>query len=128
MSHPVVREALSHLQALLALDITNPPGNEVLAIDYLRGVLEREGIACQVAEGEPGRANLVARLPGKGSKARSGAVLMSSHVDVVPADSNRWSQPPFGAIIHDGDLYGRGAIDMKNMTAMALMAMLVAKR
>lgn len=128
MSHPVVREALSHLQALLALDTTNPPGNEVLAIDYLRGVLEREGIACQVAEGEPGRANLVARLPGKGSKARSGAVLMSSHVDVVPADSSRWSQPPFGAIIHDGDLYGRGAIDMKNMTAMALMAMLVAKR
>ena len=48
MSHPVASEALSHLQALLALDTTNPPGNEILAIDYLRGVLEREGIACQV--------------------------------------------------------------------------------
>lgn len=128
MSHPVASEALSHLQALLALDTTNPPGNEILAIDYLRGVLEREGIACQVAESEPGRANLVARLPGKGSAARSSGVLMSSHVDVVPADTDRWSQPPFGAVVHDGELYGRGAIDMKNMTAMALMAMLVAKR
>ena len=124
----IAQEALGHLRALLALDTTNPPGNEFLATDYLRGVLEAEGITCKVAESEPGRANLVARLPGKSSGSRSAAVLMSSHVDVVPADADRWSQPPFGAVIHDGELYGRGAIDMKNMTAMALMAMLVAKR
>lgn len=121
-------EALAHLRALLALDTTNPPGRESLATDYLRDVLEREGISCQVAESESGRANLVARLPGRGSGSRSRGVLMSSHVDVVPADADRWSQPPFGAVIHDGELYGRGAVDMKNMTAMALMAMLLAKR
>lgn len=128
MTQPIAREALSHLRALLRLDTTNPPGNEVVAIDYLRGVLEREGIACDTAESEPGRANLVARLPGRAKGARSRAVLMSSHVDVVPADAGSWSQPPFGAVISDGELYGRGAIDMKNMTAMALTAMLVAKR
>lgn len=136
MSHPapnwpaVCAEATEHLKALLRLDTTNAPnlelpGNEIIAARYLQEVLERDGIPCTIVEKAPGRANLVARLKGDGSQR---PLLLSGHTDVVPAEPEHWSYPPFAAEEANGCIYGRGTVDMKNMVAMSLMALLTAKR
>ncbi len=119
-------EALRHFKALLRIDTTNPPGNERPAADYLARVLDAEGIAYELIESEPGRANLVARLRGRG--AGGGALLLNGHLDVVPAERERWSHDPFGAVEAGGYVWGRGALDMKNMVAMALTSLVLLKR
>jgi acetylornithine deacetylase/succinyl-diaminopimelate desuccinylase-like protein len=121
----VAAEALGFLRELLRFDTSNPPGRERPAADYLAAVLAREGIPHQVIESAPGRANLIARLEGTGKKA---PLLLSGHLDVVPAEPERWTHPPFAAVEADGYLWGRGAIDMKNMVAMSLMALVLLKR
>ena len=118
-------EAEKHFRELLKLDTTNPPGNEHLAADYLKEVLDAEGIESTTIESEPGRANLSARL--SGSRSDTG-LMMTSHTDVVPVDLQHWDADPFGAEIKNGDIYGRGAVDMKNMTTYSLMALITAKR
>ncbi len=120
-------EAVQHLKALLRLDTTNPPGNERLATDYLADVLTREGIPFEIVERQPGRASLVACLRAAGS-AEGGPLLLNAHLDVVPADGARWTHPPFAGVEADGCIWGRGALDMKHMAAMSLMALLLAKR
>lgn len=121
----VEAEAIRHFKALLRIDTTNPPGNERLAVDYLAGVLRAEGIEFEIHESEPTRANLVARLRGTG---REGPLLLNGHLDVVPADPDFWTHPPFEAVEADGCIWGRGTIDMKNMVTMGLMSLLLAKR
>jgi acetylornithine deacetylase/succinyl-diaminopimelate desuccinylase-like protein len=128
-------EAIAHLKALLRIDTTNPPGNERPAADYLARVLDREGIAYRIVESEPTRASLVARLPasrpGPGGAERGagkGPLLLNGHLDVVPAERDRWKHDPFGAGEHDGCIWGRGAVDMKNMVAMSLMTLVLLKR
>jgi acetylornithine deacetylase/succinyl-diaminopimelate desuccinylase-like protein len=120
-------EAVGYFTDLLRFDTTNPPGNERPAAEYIAGVLAREGIPFQVvaAEGDPSRANIVARLKGAGSKA---PLLLSGHLDVVPAEASRWRHPPFSATVADGFIWGRGAIDMKNMVAASLMTLILLKR
>lgn len=118
-------EALVHFKELLRIDTTNPPGNERAATDYLARVLDHEGIPYRVVESEPTRASLVARLSGSGERA---PLLLSGHLDVVPVERDRWRHDPFGAEEHDGCIWGRGAIDMKNMVAMSLMAIVLLKR
>lgn len=118
-------EALAHFKALLRIDTTNPPGNERPAAEYLAAVLAKEGIESKIVESAPTRASLVARLRGTG---KAGPLLLNGHLDVVPVDPERWTHPPFEAVEADGCLWGRGAIDMKNMVTMSLMAMLLAKR
>lgn len=118
-------EAIAHFKALLRIDTTNPPGNERPAADYLAKVLSEAGIEHQIYESKPTRASLVARLRGTGKK---GPLLLNGHLDVVPADPDYWTHPPFDAVEADGCIWGRGAIDMKNMVTMGLMAMLLAKR
>jgi acetylornithine deacetylase/succinyl-diaminopimelate desuccinylase-like protein len=113
------------LKALLALDTTNPPGNEIQAVRYLERVLRQEGFEPVVLEAEPGRGNLVARLQGDGSKK---PLLLASHLDVVAADYSGWDTPPFAGQEKDGYLVGRGALDMKQMTAMSLMTLLTLRR
>src|SRR6266478_6845251 len=76
------KEALGYLKDLLRIDTTNPPGNERAAAEFIKGVLAREGIACELFEKEPSRTNLVARLKGSGQRA---PLLLSGHLDVVPA-------------------------------------------
>src|SRR3954469_3689066 len=125
LSDPAKDEAIEHLRALLRFDTTNPPGNERPAIDYLEGVLRREGIEPRVFEPAPGRANLVARLKGDGS---APPLLLTSHVDVVTAEPARWTHGPFSGDVADGYLFGRGAVDMKGMTAMELASFLALKR
>src|SRR5262245_35091336 len=104
-------------QELLRIDTTNPPGNERPAADLLAGELSSAGLDPSILESAPGRANLVARLPGTGELP---PLLLAAHLDVVEADAAAWQHPPFAGEIHDGYLWGRGAIDMKNMAAMAV--------
>lgn len=118
-------EAIEHFRALLRIDTTNPPGNERPAADYLAGVLAREGIEYEIFESKPTRASLVARLRGSG---KDGPLLLNGHLDVVPADPEKWRHPPFEAVEAEGCIWGRGAIDMKNMVTMSLMSLILAKR
>ncbi|MBI5479515.1 MAG: M20/M25/M40 family metallo-hydrolase [Deltaproteobacteria bacterium] len=122
---PYGDEALRHLQALLRIDTTNPPGHERVAADYLARVLQEAGIEPTVLDSAPRRGNVVARLRGDGSLP---PLLLAGHLDVVPADPAEWSHPPFGGEIHDGWLYGRGAVDMKGFVAQSLVALLALKR
>jgi acetylornithine deacetylase/succinyl-diaminopimelate desuccinylase-like protein len=118
-------EALACLKDLLRIDTSNPPGNERPAAECVAALLAREGIPAQILESAPGRASVVARLKGSGRKA---PLLLSGHLDVVPADAEHWKHPPFGAVEADGYLWGRGAVDMKNMVAMSLMSLVLLKR
>ncbi len=118
-------EAVTHLRDLLRLDTRNPPGNETLAAEYLRGVLEQDGIACEIVGPAPDRGTIVARLKGDGS---APPLLLMSHTDVVAVEPEKWTHNPFAAEIADGFIYGRGALDMKHMVTMELMTMLLLKR
>ena len=118
-------ESLEHLRSLLRFDTSNPPGKEMAAARYLAQILEREGFSPELIESAPGRGNVVARLKGNSSER---PLLLLSHLDVVPAEAEHWSHDPFAAEIHEGYLYGRGAVDMKHMTAMSLMCILGLKR
>jgi len=118
-------EAVRHLQALLRIDTTNPPGNESAAAAYLAGVLRAEGYEPAVLEAEPGRGNVVARYHGDKSAA---PLLLYSHTDVVPVEPDKWTHPPFSGHVAGGSIWGRGALDMKSMVVMELMTMLMLKR
>ena len=118
-------EVITHFRNLLRLDTRNPPGNETLAAEYLRGVLEREGIACEIAGPAPDRGTIVARLKGNGS---APPLLLMSHTDVVAVEPDKWAHDPFAAEIDDDFIYGRGALDMKHMVTMELLTMLLLKR
>ncbi len=121
----VEREVVHHLRNLIRMDTTNPPGNELPAARYLADVLWGEGIEAEVLESAPGRGNLVARLKGDGS---ARPLLLMSHLDVVPAEPDKWAHPPFAAELVDGVIWGRGAVDTKNLTAVQLMLLLLLKR
>jgi acetylornithine deacetylase/succinyl-diaminopimelate desuccinylase-like protein len=115
-------ELVSHLQALIRLRTVNPPGDEIVAARYLADVLTAGGLTPEILEPVPGRGSVVARLHGDGTGGEP--LLLLSHLDVVPADEQRWSQDPFGGHIVDGLIYGRGAVDMKQMVAMELQVVL----
>jgi len=118
-------ETLDHYTHLLRIDTSNPPGNETKAVDYLRSVLDREGIPYQVFALEPGRANLVARIKGNGSKR---PIIVMGHTDVVGVQRDRWSVDPFGAIEKNGYIYGRGATDDRDNLTGSLMTVIILKR
>ncbi len=119
------REAVDIFADYLRVDTTNPPGNEIRAADFFAKLLAREGIQSTIIESAPGRANIVARLKGDGSKK---AVVLLNHMDVVPADRRYWTVDPFAGERKDGYVWGRGAIDMKGMAITQLMAMIALKR
>jgi acetylornithine deacetylase/succinyl-diaminopimelate desuccinylase-like protein len=121
----ITAEAVEHLQALIRFDTTNPPGNERQAADYLAHILSQEGYEPTVLESRPGRANLIARYRGSGE---APPLLLLSHLDVVPAEPEHWQHPPFSGKLVDGSVWGRGALDMKSITAMQLMTMLLLQR
>lgn len=118
-------ETLRHYQALLRLDTSSPPGNEVRAVEYLKQVLDNEGIPNQVLAIDPKRPNLVARLKGSGKKR---PILVMGHTDVVTVDPKKWTHPPFGAVREGGFVYGRGTVDDKDNLVASLMLMLMLKR
>jgi acetylornithine deacetylase/succinyl-diaminopimelate desuccinylase-like protein len=105
----------------------DPRGGEAAAARYCAEVLAGAGIASEVIELTPGRGSCVARLPASGPATEPPLVLLS-HIDVVPVDAEAWTHDPFGAELVDGVVWGRGAIDMKNMVAMELAVMLALGR
>jgi acetylornithine deacetylase/succinyl-diaminopimelate desuccinylase-like protein len=121
----VEAETLEHFQALLRFDTSDPPGNETAAADYLKQVLEREGIPVKTFALEPDRPNIVARIKGSGTRE---PLLLMAHTDVVNVDPKKWTFPPFSATRDGGYVYGRGAVDDKDNVAAALMTMLLLKR
>ncbi|MBZ5558218.1 MAG: M20/M25/M40 family metallo-hydrolase [Acidobacteriia bacterium] len=118
-------ETMRHYQAVLRLDTRNPPGNEHVVVDYVKGVLEKEGIAVQVFASDPNRSNLVARLKGNGRKR---PILVMGHSDTVTTDEKKWTYPPLSATRNGGWVYGRGTIDDKDNLTAGLMTMIVLKR
>jgi len=116
-------EILRHYRALVQLDTT--AGHETLAVDYLKKVLEREGIPTSTFALDPARANLVARLRGNGSKR---PLLILAHTDVVGVQREKWPVDPFGAVEKDGYIWGRGSKDDKPVLAANLVTMLMLKR
>jgi acetylornithine deacetylase/succinyl-diaminopimelate desuccinylase-like protein len=118
-------DAVKHLQALLRIDTTNPPGNETPAAEYLAQLFDAAGLPPQLIGETADRKNVIVRHKGTGEKA---PLLLCAHLDVVPAEPESWKHPPFGGEIHDGYIWGRGAIDMKHMAVMSALVVARLKR
>jgi acetylornithine deacetylase/succinyl-diaminopimelate desuccinylase-like protein len=121
-------ETVQHLSRLIQAETVNPPGNELPAILLIKEILEKEGLNggdFQILDSAPGRVNLVARLRGDGS---ARPLMLSGHVDVVPVEREHWSHDPFGGEVIDGEIWGRGALDMKGFLAMYLQVFLQVRR
>ena len=125
----VEEETLRHFQALVRMDTTDPPGTppggEKPVADYVKQVLEKEGIPVELFALEANRPNVVARLKGNGKKK---PLLILGHTDTVNVDAKKWTYPPFSAERKDGFIYGRGTVDDKDNLVGALMTMLLLKR
>jgi len=117
--------AVELLQQYFRIDTSNPPGSERRAAEFFCGLLNAEGIECQIFEVAPGRANAYARLRGDGSKR---PIILLNHTDVVQADATQWSVPPFSGEIRNGSVYGRGAQDMKSEGLLQAMVMIALHR
>jgi acetylornithine deacetylase/succinyl-diaminopimelate desuccinylase-like protein len=113
-------EAVNVLRELIRLDTVNPPGNETRAAELLRGYLGDAGIACELYARVPERANLVARLPGRGD---GPTLMLLSHTDTVLADRGEWSVDPWSGVLRDDHVWGRGALDMKSQVAASAVAL-----
>jgi acetylornithine deacetylase/succinyl-diaminopimelate desuccinylase-like protein len=112
-------EVTELLRELIRVDTTNPPGNETAAAELLSAYLEEGGVASELYARVPERANLVARIRGTGD---GPTLLFLSHTDVVLADASEWSADPFGGELRDGEVWGRGALDMKGQVAASAVA------
>ena len=116
-------EVVRICRELIRIDTTNKgsypdAANERPAADLVVELLREVGLEPQLYESEPGRANVVVRIPG--SDPQLPALVVHGHLDVVPAQAEDWSVDPFGAELRDGMIWGRGAVDMKDMDAMIL--------
>ena len=115
-----LRDEVSELlQELIRLDTVNPPGNETRAAELLRDYLEEHGVSCELYAKVPERANLVARIPGSGDGPR---LALLSHTDTVLADPAEWQVDPWSGELRDGEIWGRGALDMKGQVAASAVA------
>ncbi len=126
--HALGGEGAAYLSRLLQFDTTNPPGNELAAAQYLKSILDREGIPAEVIETAPARGVVIGRLFAQPPSAPDQALLLMAHLDVVGVDRAKWEVHPFGGVTKDGELYGRGALDDKGQVIANLMAMLAIKR
>ncbi len=110
---------------LIRIDTTNwgegKSVGETIAAEYVEAELRRLGLAPELFDSAPGRTSVVARVPGRDSSRP--ALVLHGHLDVVPADPANWSVDPFSGEVKDGMLWGRGAVDMKDMDAMILTAL-----
>ncbi|HYM18892.1 MAG TPA: M20/M25/M40 family metallo-hydrolase [Micropepsaceae bacterium] len=118
-------EILKHHRSLIQIDSSSPPGNETKVDDYLKRAFEAEGIPVKTFALDPKRGNLVARLKGNGKKR---PILLMAHTDVVGVQREKWPVDPFGAVVKDGYIWGRGSRDDKDKLAANLMVMLLVKR
>jgi acetylornithine deacetylase/succinyl-diaminopimelate desuccinylase-like protein len=117
-------DVVSLCSSLIRFDTTNRGGGdsegERDAAEFVAGVLSDAGVDAKILESAPGRASVVARIPGTDPSLPG--LLVQGHLDVVPADARDWSVPPFSGEVRDGFLWGRGAVDMKDFCAMVLAA------
>jgi acetylornithine deacetylase/succinyl-diaminopimelate desuccinylase-like protein len=118
-------EMMQQFQAILRFDTRNPPGNEHLVADYLKGVFDQAGIPAKVLALDAKRSNVVARLKGNGKKK---PILIMGHSDVVTVDEAKWKFPPFSATRDGGWVYARGTVDDKDNLTAGVMTMLLLKR
>lgn len=125
------QETLQHFQALVRINSSDPGGSEKPVVDYLKSVLDKEGIESKVftrtnfADPSRVRPNLVARLKGNGKKR---PLLIVGHTDTVSIDAKKWKHGPYSAHREDGYIYGRGTVDDKDNLTAALMSIILAKR
>jgi acetylornithine deacetylase/succinyl-diaminopimelate desuccinylase-like protein len=112
-------EVTDLLQRLIRVDTVNPPGNETRAAELLREYLIESGVEVGLYAKVPERANLVARIPGRGDGPR---LLLLSHTDTVLADAREWQLDPWSGELRDGEIWGRGALDMKGQVAAGAVA------
>lgn len=119
------RETVEMLSEYIRIDTSNPPGNEIRGVQWFQKIFDAEGIPYQTGESAPGRGNIAARLKGTGGEP---ALILLSHIDVVPASRGFWSVNPFAGTIRDGYLWGRGSIDMKSKAIAELVAFLTLRR
>ena len=118
-------ETMRHYQAVLRLDTRNPPGNEHIVAEYVKQVLDKEGIPSQIVGSDLKRPNLIARLKGNGKKR---PLLIMGHSDVVTIDDAKWKFPAFSATREGGYVYGRGTVDDKDTLTASLMTIVMLKR
>lgn len=116
-------EAVRNLTGMIKIDTSR--GNETKVAQYIKAILDQEGIESEILELEPGRGNLVARLRGNGSKR---PVMLMGHTDVVGVEREKWTVDPFGGLVKDGYLYGRGTLDNKDNAAVYLEVFLLLHR
>ena len=113
------QEATELLQELIRVDTVNPPGNETRAAELLREYLGDHGVEPELYAKVPERANLVARIPGTGTGPR---LVLLSHTDTVLADPAEWDLDPWSGELREGQIWGRGALDMKGQVAASAVA------
>jgi acetylornithine deacetylase/succinyl-diaminopimelate desuccinylase-like protein len=111
-------EVVDLLADLIRINTSNPTHSERPAAEWVAHKLDEVGIASQIIEAAPGRASTIARI--EGSDSSRAPLLIHGHLDVVPADPSEWSVDPFGGEVKDDYVWGRGAVDMKDMDAMTL--------
>ena len=120
----VIPDPVELLRELIRYDTTNPPGNERACVEHIQALLAGAGVESELYARDSERPNLVARLGGENGGA---PLLLYGHVDVVPTAGQQWTHPPFSAELVDGEIWGRGALDMKSGVAMMVAAFLRAK-
>lgn len=125
MQDEIEKEITQFLSDLIRIDTTNPPGNETKAAKFIADYLAKDGFKSEIIESAPGRGSLITRLKGTGEKPN---LLFLSHLDVVAANPAEWSVEPFAGTIKDGYVYGRGAYDMKGMTAVEVFTLKLLKK
>jgi acetylornithine deacetylase/succinyl-diaminopimelate desuccinylase-like protein len=121
-------EAQGWLADMVRINTVNPPGNEAAIAKYIAAIFQKEGISNEVVEIAPGRSIAIARLQAGPLSDPANALLLVAHQDTVGVDPKKWSVDPFGAVIRDGYLYGRGSIDDKAMLAANVAVMVGLKR
>jgi len=121
----IKEEAVQILSDYIKVDTTNPPGKEMAGARYLQGLLEKEGFSATVLESQPERGNLICVLKGRDSLA---PLILLHHIDVVPAEAEKWKHSPYSGAVVDGEVWGRGAQDCKSLGVMELVAFLLLKR
>ena len=118
-------EAVQILSRYLQAETTNPPGKEMAGARVLQQVLENEGLATTLLESQPERGNLICTMRGKDGLS---PLILLHHIDVVPAEADKWKHPPYSGAVVDGEIWGRGAQDCKSLGIIELMAFLLLKR
>jgi len=125
IQNEIEKEITTFLSELIQINTTNPPGKETVAANFISDYLSKDDFESEIFESGSGRGSVITRLKGTGEKPN---LLLLSHLDVVAANPEEWSVDPFAGTVKDGYVYGRGAYDMKGMTAVELFTLKLLKK